>query len=159
MDMTREAFDRLVQEHERTVRALAMAYCRDDHAADDVVQDTFWRAWRSVDGLRDPSALKTWLYALARHTALDHLRARRRRATEELNMHVAAPEKEEKGDLVDRVVRAVDGLREDYRQILLLRYVEKLSYAEIGEALGLKPGAVGEKLHRVRKMVMEKFGL
>ncbi len=158
MDMTGPSFERLVREHERKVRALAMAYCRDEHAADDVVQETFWRAWRSLDGLRDPSKLKTWLYAMARHAAVDHLRARERHRAEVLAVDVKAPEKRE-GDLVDRVMRAVDGLRGDYRQILLLRYVEKLSYAEIAEALEMTPTAVGEKLHRVRRMVIERFAL
>ena len=156
MDMTGGAFERLVADHERTVRALAMAYCRDASAADDVVQETFLRAWKSLDGLRDPSKVKTWIYSLARHAAIDQLRARKRRETEELTVDVKAPEKRS-DDLVDRVMRAVDGLREDYRQILLLRYVEKLSYGEIAESLGMTATAVGEKLHRVRKMVMEKF--
>ena len=156
MDMTGGAFERLVADHERTVRALAMAYCRDASAADDVVQETFLRAWRSLDGLRDPSKVKTWIYSLARHAAIDQLRARKRRETEELTVDVRAPEKRS-DDLVDRVMCAVDGLREDYRQVLLLRYVEKLSYGEIAESLGMTATAVGEKLHRVRKMVMEKF--
>ena len=73
-------------------------------------------------------------------------------------MDLKAPELKS-GDPVDRVMRAVDGLREDYRQILLLRYVEKLSYGQIASALGMTTTAVGEKLHRVRKMVMEKFAL
>ena len=158
MDMTGGAFERLVADHERTVRALAMAYCRDASAADDVVQETFLRAWKSLDGLRDPSKVKTWIYSLARHAAIDHLRARKRRETEALTVDVKAPELKS-GDPVDRVMRAVDGLREDYRQILLLRYVEKLSYGQIASALGMTTTAVGEKLHRVRKMVMEKFAL
>ena len=62
MDMTGGAFERLVADHERTVRALAMAYCRDASAADDVVQETFLRAWKSLDGLRDPTKVKTWIY-------------------------------------------------------------------------------------------------
>ena len=157
MDMTGPPFERLVREHERMVRALARSYGCDAHAADDVVQDTFWRAWRSREGLRDPSRIKAWLCATARHAALDHLRARGRRKTEELIVDVAAPEKREEGDLVERVMRAVDDLREDYRRILLLRYVEKMSYAEIAESLEMTPTAVGEKLNRVRKMVMERF--
>lgn len=158
MDMKDPAFERFVHEHGRMVRALAVAYCRDESAAEDVVQDTFVRAWRSLDGLRDPAKIKTWIYSLARHTAVDFLRARERRKTEELRMDVEAPERPG-GGLIEQVMQAVDQLREDYRQILLLRYVEKFSYAQIGEALGMTPAAVGEKLHRVRRMVMERFGL
>jgi RNA polymerase sigma-70 factor (ECF subfamily) len=158
MSMTVPPIDRLVQEHERMVRALAMAYCRDENAADDIVQETFWRAWRSLNGLQDPSKVKTWLYALARNAAIDYVRSRRRRKTEALTVDVEAPERSP-GDSSDRVMRAVDGLRGDYRQIVLLHYIEKLSYAQIGEALGMTPSAVGEKLHRVRKMVQQRFSL
>ena len=157
MDMTGPPFERLVREHERMVRALARSYGCDTHAADDVVQDTFWRAWRSRDGLRDPPRIKAWLCTTARHPALDYLRARKRRKTEELIVDVPAPVHREGGDRVDRVMQAVDDLREDYRRILLLRYVEKMSYAEIAQSLEMTPTAVGEKLHRVRKMVMERF--
>jgi len=158
MDMTGPPFERFVREHERMVRALAVAYCRDESAADDVVQETFVRAWRSLDGLRDPSKVKTWLYAMARHAATDHIRGRERRKTEELKVDVEAPRRQA-SEPVEQVMRLVDRLREDHRQILLLRYVEKLSYAEIAEALGMTATAVGEKLHRVRKLVMERFSL
>lgn len=158
MDMTGTPFERLVREHERMVRALAMAYCRDESAADDVVQETFWRAWRSLDGLRDPSKVKTWIYSMARHAAIDHLRARERRRTEELKVDVEAPRRKS-SEAVEQVMRVVDRLREDYRQIILLHYVEKLSYGEIASALGMTATAVGEKLHRVRKMVLERFAL
>ena len=155
--MTGEAFERFVREHERMVRALARSAVRDADAAEDVVQETFWRAWRSLDGLADPSRAKAWVAEIARHAALDHLRSRRRRPAEELKVDVAAPERKEEGDLVERVMRAVDALRADYRQILILRHVEKLSYKEVAQALGMTPGAVGEKLNRVRKMVAERF--
>ena len=155
--MTAEAFERFVLEHERLVRALARSYVRDDDAAEDVVQETFWRAWRSIGDLGDPSRAKAWMTEIARHAAIDHLRSRRRHTTEELNVDVAAPEEKDEGDLVERVIRAVDALRADYRQIMILRYVEKLSYEGIARALGMTPGAVGEKLNRVRKMVAERF--
>ena len=72
---------------------------------------------------------------------------------------MAAPAAEKKpDDLLEKVVRIVDGLREDYRQLVLLRFVEQLSYAEIGEVLGMTAAAVGEKLHRVRKLVTERIG-
>lgn len=151
-------FDAFVQEHERMVRALALSWVRSPSAADDVAQEAFLRAWKAWGSLRDPSKAKTWLYTLTRHAAIDWLRREKRHKAEEL-VDVAAPEAERKPDeLIERVAKLVDGLREDYRQLVLLRFVEQLSYAEIGEVLGLTASAVGEKLHRVRKLVCERLG-
>jgi RNA polymerase sigma-70 factor (ECF subfamily) len=158
--MTGEPFDAFVRRHERMVRALARSYVRDASAADDIAQEAFIKAHRALDTLADPAKEKTWLYAIARNAALDWLRREKRHRMEELNVDVAAPERRDSGgDLAARVMRIVDTLREDYRQVVLLRFVDELSYAEIGEALGLAPSAVGEKLHRVRKMVVERLKL
>lgn len=157
--MTPESFDAFVRQHERMVRALAVSYVRSEAAADDVVQEAFLRAWKAFDTLRDPGHVKTWLYTLARHAAIDWLRREKRHRMEELNVDVAAPARRETDDRVEKVMRIVDGLREDYRRLVLLRFADGLSYAEIAEALGMSVGAVGEKLHRVRKLVVERMGL
>jgi RNA polymerase sigma-70 factor (ECF subfamily) len=152
-------FDSFLHDHERMVRALALSWVRSPSAADDVTQEAFLRAWKAWGTLRDPAKAKTWLYTLTRHAAIDWLRREKRHKAEELVQDVAAPAAEKRpDDLVDRVVRIVDGLREDYRQLVLLRFVEQLSYAEIGEVLGMTASAVGEKLHRVRKLVTERMG-
>lgn len=151
-------FDSFVHDHERMVRALALSWVRSPSAADDVTQEAFVRAWKAWGSLRDPAKAKTWMYTLTRHAAIDWLRREKRHKAEELVQDVAAPAADRRpDDLVDRVVRIVDGLREDYRQLVLLRFVEQLSYAEIAEVLGMTATAVGEKLHRVRKMVAERM--
>ena len=65
--MTPETFDRMVREHQKMVYSIALAYCRDPHTADDIAQETFIRAHRSINGLLDGHKLKTWLYTLTRH--------------------------------------------------------------------------------------------
>jgi RNA polymerase sigma-70 factor (ECF subfamily) len=151
-------FTSFVREHERMVRALARSWVRDAATADDVAQEAFLRAWKARETLRDAARVKPWLYTIVRNAAMDWARRERRHRAEELADEVAAPAAVAQPDLVDRVVRIVDELREDYRRLVLLRFVDGLSYAEIGSVLGMTPGAVGEKLHRVRKMVMERFG-
>jgi RNA polymerase sigma-70 factor (ECF subfamily) len=157
--VTAEDFDRFVREHERMVHALAFSYVKDEHAADDVMQEAFLRAYRSVDGMRDPTKVKTWLYTLTRNAAIDHLRSRKHRAVsiEEHEVDVAAPQAEERPELLDKVMKIVDDLREDYRQIILMRYVDKMAYTAIAEVLGMTVGAVGEKLHRVRALIAERL--
>lgn len=155
--MMAETFDRFVREHERMVRALAFSWVRNASAADDVTQEAFLRAYRSIATLRDLSKVKPWLYTLTRNAAMDWLRREKRHRVEELNVDVAAPAERPGDDRAERVARIVDGLREDYRQLVLLRFVDGLSYGEIAEALGMSIGAVGEKLHRVRKLVVERM--
>lgn len=153
--MTGPEFEAFLREHERMVRALAFAYVRDWHAAQDVFQEVSIRAFKSLDTLRDPSKAKTWLYTMTRHAAIDHLRSRRK--TEELPVDVPAPRPAETDDRAEQVMKVVDGLREDYRQLILLRYVDKMPYTQIAEVLGMTVTAVGEKLHRVRSMIASRL--
>ncbi|MCE9582985.1 MAG: sigma-70 family RNA polymerase sigma factor [Planctomycetes bacterium] len=151
-------FQTFVHDHERMVRALALSWVRSPSAADDVTQEAFVRAWKSWGTLRDSAKAKTWIYTVTRNAAVDWLRREKRHKAEEL-VDVAAPAIEKKpDDRIDRVVGIVNSLREDYRQLVLLRFVEQMSYAEIAEVLGLTASAVGEKLHRVRKMVTDRMG-
>lgn len=157
-------FERFVCEHQRMVHAIARQYVKDEHVAEDVAQEAFVRAHRSYDGLRDPGRVRTWLYALTRNAAIDWLRANRRRPLplegEALNVPEPPPTRDDVRDTqLKKVLAALDSLREDYREIILMRYFQGLSYKEIAEALAMSVGAVGEKLSRVRDMIVERCGL
>lgn len=157
--MEPEAFDHFVREHRNMVYSVALTYCKDAHAAEDISQEAFLRAHRSVDGLADKSRLKTWLYTLTRNAAIDHLRAQKRRG--KLAERVAETRREPPArthnEQVDRLLGILETLPEDYRRIVLLRYVEGLSYKEIAEALGMQVSAVGEKLSRIRNQISERM--
>ncbi len=158
--MDARVFERLVRDHQQMVYAVALSHCKDRTAAEDVAQEAFLKAYRSMDGLRNPPQLKTWLYSIARFTAIDWLRRRKREEVRPLPEDRPAPEEgggEGTEDRAMRVMQAIQGLRDDYREIMLLRYVRGLSYAEIARQVGGTPSAVGEKLHRVREMVREKL--
>ena len=155
--MDDRAFERLVQDHQQMVYAVALSHCGDRAAAEDVAQEAFLKAYRSIEELKRPSQVKTWLYSIARFTAIDWVRRRRRQETRPLPEDQAAPPASETEDRAMRVMKVVQGLRDDYREILLLRYVRGLSYADIAKTVGATPSAVGEKLHRVREMVREQL--
>ncbi len=158
--MDARAFERLVRDHQQMVYAVALSHCKDATAAEDVAQEAFLKAYRSMDGLKHPSQLKTWLYSIARFTAIDWLRRRKREEVRPLPDERAAPAAAGDEGTEDRAMRVMDvirGLRDDYREIMLLRYVRGLSYAEIAKQTGGTPSAIGEKLHRVREMVREKL--
>jgi RNA polymerase sigma-70 factor (ECF subfamily) len=158
------SFEVFVREHQRMVFAIARQYVKEDNAAEDVMQEAFIRAYRGLDGLREKAHVKTWLYSLTRNAAIDWLRSHKRKFVSledsELDVEQPAPVRDDaKADALETVMKVLEGLRADYREIVLMRYIEKLSYQQIAEALGMTVGAVGEKLHRVRHMIIERCGL
>ncbi len=153
--MDRGAFERLVAEHHEMVFGVAFSYCRDRAAAEDVAQEAFLKAYRSVDEMRNPAKMKTWLYSIARFSAIDWVRKRGRERPGEVPDRAApAAEPEDRGA---RVMDALRGLPDDHREIMMLRYVRGLSYSEIARTLGTTASAVGEKLHRIREKVRERL--
>lgn len=160
--MDASAFERLVREHQHMVYCVALSFCKDPSAAEDLAQEAFLKAYRSVDEMREPARLKTWLYSIARFTAIDWIRRRRREpvlalaegAAEELPERPAGDSKEERAVRVMDVIR---GLKDEHREIMILRYVRGLSYSQIARETGSTTSAVGEKLSRIREMVRQKL--
>ncbi|MBI3855277.1 MAG: RNA polymerase sigma factor [Planctomycetes bacterium] len=160
--MDANAFEQLVREHQHMVYCVALSYCKDPSSAEDVAQEAFLKAFRSVDEMREPARLKTWLYSIARFTAIDWLRRRKHEkvlalaegAARELPERPAAESKE---DRTVRVMDVIQGLKEEHRDIMILRYVRGLSYAQIAKETGSTTSAIGEKLSRIRDIVREKL--
>lgn len=155
------AFARLVREYKDMVFAVALVHAHDRSLAEDISQDVFMKALRSMDELREPGRVKTWLYSVTRNTAIDAVR-RRVRGPASLDRNPvdpAAPDAEPEPAQDERLARiqdVIETLQEDYREILALRYVKQLSYREIGQTLGMTVTAVGEKLCRVRRAIQAK---
>jgi len=160
--MDANAFERLVREHQHMVYCVALSFCKDSALAEDVAQEAFLKAYRSVDELREPGRLKTWLYSIARFTAIDWIRRRRREPALRLAEEAAKelPERPTAPTMEDRSVRVMDvirGLKEEHREIMMLRYVRGLSYLQIARETGSTASAVGEKLSRIREIVRQKL--
>lgn len=153
--MDSRGFERMVHQYQDMVYAVAYAYCRDRVAAEDVAQEAFLKAFRSADGLREPPRMKTWLYSIARFTAIDWVRKNRREKVGPVPERAEAPPPPE--DRAGRILSILHRLKDDYREIMMLRYVKGLSYAEIARLTGATVTAVGEKLHRVRDLVRERL--
>ena len=161
-----EAFEALVRAHEKNVYNLALRMTGDPQDAEDMAQEAFLKAYRSLGDFRSESRFSVWLYRIVSNVCLDFLRRRSRRPSvsltteddegEELQRDVPderfSPETLLERRLTREAVR--EGLRElpeEQRQILLLREIEGLSYEEIGEILDLEPGTVKSRIFRARK--------
>ena len=155
------AFEALIHLHEKKIYALCRRMCRDEDDALEAAQDAFLAVWRGIGGYRADAAFSTWLYRLAANACLDILRRRRKRDSDVslddeenlLNPVDPAPQPEEltERDETRRAVReALLALPDDYREVLLLRETEQLSYAEIAEVTGLELGTVKSRISRAR---------
>ena len=130
---------------------------RDRTVAEDVVQESLLRAWKSLDSLRDASAAKHWLLTIVRRENARHFERRR---LETVDVDNLTPSQE--ALLADQPNQELDDMREaiyrlddDYREPLVLQVLMGYSTNEIGELMGLRQGAVLTRLHRARLKLRE----
>ena len=160
------AFEALVREHEKYVYNLALRALGNAQDAEDVTQEAFLKAYRSLASFRGESKFSVWLYRIVSNLCLDLLRARKRRAAQSLTVENEDGEDEElpvpddrfsPEHLLDRkltreaVQHALEHLSDEARQILLLREIRGLSYEEIAATLSLDIGTVKSRIFRARK--------
>ena len=159
------AFEQLVREHMNTVLGLAFNYMGDFSVAEDIAQETFTQAFQSLSSLREASLFKVWLLKIARNKCIDAIRRNPRwvsldqsRDLQKEVLQRSAASYEEKAPFTEEdLLAVVHSLREDYREIFLMKHIDNLSYREISNVLGMTVSAVGEKLYRVRSMIREKL--
>lgn len=147
-----EAFDELVERHRRRVYAL-MCRLVGPAEAEDLAQETFLAAYRSLARFRFEATFSTWLYRVAVHTSSHHVRRRRLETTE---LDEGEPDLRREGDpqqsalrreLCDRVRSAIDALPHKLRVVIVLRDLHGLSYEEIAEVVRCPIGTVRSRLH------------
>lgn len=158
----RAAFGALVKAYQR--RAYAAAYGivgnRDD--ALDLAQESFVRAYRAMHRFDPAMPFYPWLHQIVRNTCLNHLKRKKRRGEQSLDELMeqgydaredapSASEALETDDIRQQVARAMTRLSPDHREILRLRHMMDLSYAEIATMINVPIGTVMSRLHAARK--------
>ena len=134
--------------------------------AEDVTQDTFLRAYRHGDSLRDPEAVRGWLYRIATHACLDRLRQRKplisldseegeNRLKPPVSVGPSPLEISERKETSACVQRCLDFLPDKYRAVILLHEAHSLTAPEIAALLGLSLTTVKIRLHRARHKLQE----
>jgi RNA polymerase sigma-70 factor (ECF subfamily) len=160
-----DAFRLLVEQHSRPVFRVAYRMTGNEHDADDVVQETFLRAYRQLNRFEERAKFGTWLHRIAVNCALDLLRARGR-----LDRHYGGdPEEAEmtgavstdpqqdrlllSAELRDQVATAMEKLSGNERTAFVLRHFEGMPVEEIGKTLGIQVNAAKHTIFRaVRKL-------
>ena len=160
------AFEDLVLEYEKNVYGITLRMTGNSEDAADMTQETFIKAFNSLQSFRGDSKFSVWLYRIATNVCLDFLRSRNRKPTvslsveddegEESQLDIADESQSpelllERGLTRDAVRRGLDALSPEYRQILLLREIQGLSYEEISQVLSLEVGTVKSRIFRARK--------
>jgi RNA polymerase sigma-70 factor (ECF subfamily) len=161
MDVTERVFERMVQEHQHRVFALGLALTGNRHDAEEVAQDTFLKAYRALvtyppDRIRELKQ-KAWLHRIALNVVRNRVRGIKPRLVE---LNGSEPDHAigtEDGALLnmelDALAERVSALPPRYRDAVVLRHVQELSYEEAAEALGQPVGTVKANVHRGLKLL------
>jgi RNA polymerase sigma-70 factor (ECF subfamily) len=161
IDVTERLFERMVHEHQHGVFALGLALTGNRHDAEEVAQDTFLKAYRALvtyppDRIRDLKQ-KAWLHRIALNVVRNRMRGIKPRLVE---LNGSEPDQAigtEDGALLnlelDALAARVSALPTRYRDAVVLRHVQELSYEEAAEALGQPVGTVKANVHRGLKLL------
>ncbi len=140
----------LIERHRSRLVRVASNILRDANEAEDVAQESFLKAFRELDRLRDDQAFSGYVYRICVRLCMDRLRSRRAEPAEFESATADQGEAIENRVVIERLL---DRLPYDLRVTLVLREVEQLSYDEIAEVLRVPVGTVRSRLHAAR----EKF--
>lgn len=164
-----DAFDELVERWHVPLWRFVRRLAQDDATAEEILQDAWLRIVQALPGLRRPSRLVPWIFRIARHAAIDRLRAgyaRRESLGEPADLDLEALEDDADAshvglsDLpeeIDRLQRQLLELPLIEREVLTLFYLRELNLREVADVLEIPTGTVKSRLHRARKMLRERI--
>ena len=169
-----QAFEKLLGYLEQPVWRLALHLTGQREDAEDAVQETLIKLWRSLPFYRFECPILPYVLRITRHVVIDRRRhdARREQSTVSLTVQneqgeyveqdVADPDDNanpalayEREQRILAVHRAIDELSEEFREVLILKELQNASYEQIGQILGLQEGTVKSRLFRARKKLAE----
>ncbi len=169
---SREAFQVLVERHQRRIFGMARHYLRGSAEVEDLVQDSFLKAFSRLETFQSQSSFYTWMYRITKNTILDYLQRKGRSPVRnvedpEENLggvpegrsgHIPRPDAQMmKAELIEITRSVLEELPDIFRDVLVLRELEGLSYQEIAETLEISIGTVESRIFRARAKFKEKL--
>lgn len=145
-----ERFSEVVRRFDRTIRLIAARGIRDPDGREEVVQQTFYLAFRRLDSLADPARLHAWLATIARNCLIDYRRRCARRKERPL---------EERAERAhnDWLWEEVEALPATLAEALRLRYRERLTYAELAERLEVPASTIRGRIYLARRALRRRL--
>lgn len=165
----REAFAELVRLHERRVYGVALRMAGNPADADDLAQEVFLTAWRSIGSFRSGSSFYTWLYRITVNTSLTFLKRRSReknRAPFDETLAVGGPStglppgpegRSALNEMASRIGEAVASLPAPFRATFALVVDQGLSHADAARVLGCPENTVSWRMHKARKLLQVRL--
>lgn len=161
-----DAFNRLVAIHQDAVYGFSMSLTRQHAVADDVTQETFISAFRSISKMRGAN-VRGWLLRIARNKAYDHFRRQTRRRESSVDAEDAvfaerlASDNPSPADVAmntelrEAIEHCVGGLSHEHREVIVLIDVQGTSYDDASEVCGVNVGTIKSRLNRARRRVRD----
>lgn len=168
------AFRAIMLRNNQRLYRVARSVVRDDNEAEDVLQETYVRAFAAMGDFRNDASLSTWLTRIVLNEALG--RVRKRRPTVDLDGFDASGGREgarvipfplqadidperaaAQREISSLLERSIDELPEPFRIVFMMRAVEEMSIEETAHALGLRPETVKTRLHRARRLLRDRL--
>ena len=162
----KQAFDVLILRHQNSVFTLATRLLEDRNEAEDIMQDTFLRAYEGIEEFRGAAKFSTWLYRICHNLCLNYLKRKKNDPTNDAGEETLPEELPgPRSRLPDQVLiskerqnlvtQALSPLAPEFREVLMLHHTRQFSYQEIAELLELPVGTVRSRLHRGREEIKE----
>ncbi|HEY5720018.1 MAG TPA: sigma-70 family RNA polymerase sigma factor [Gammaproteobacteria bacterium] len=160
MENARARFDRLVGQYAQDVYRFAYWLCGNQHQAEELAQETFLRAWKSIDSLQEAAAAKSWLFTIVRREHARSFERKRFDLVDDPDFDRLEATRTDYDTSTEAFVlrRALEQLPVKYREPLVLQVVGGYSTEEIADQLGIKAGAVMTRLFRARQKLREMLG-
>ena len=164
------AYDIIVRRYKDQLLNFAYRFLGNSEESEDVVQETFLRLYRNRHAYRQIAKFSTWIYTIAGNLAKTELRKRKRRKLVsisdmgfedkeyEIEDQAADTERSAESALTDKIIqKAINELSPRFKQVILLRDVQELSYEEIGKILNIPLGTVKSRVNRARLKLQSKL--
>jgi RNA polymerase sigma-70 factor, ECF subfamily len=155
------AFEKIVERYRGPLLSYALSRVRHLQDSEDIVQETFLKAYRSIRQLKDENRLWLWLRQIAHNASTDLLK-RALRWGSSLDPQTLEELKNNKldfgrGPSLQDIVEVIEGLSETYRETAIYYYLEEWPYSKIAETLNLEPAAVRQRISRINRLLRESL--